>query len=156
MPKKLPKEIEVLPAEPSRGQRFRSFVKRSFSTFKAAFRNRRVLLLLLLASVAVGVGLFLRYREAKRQIALLQNPQEAAKFENQKVIDAVGKLITLPTDETPSIATVTDAAKLKSQSFFQNAQNGDKVLIYSQAKKAILYRPSTNKIIEVGAINLNR
>lgn len=123
---------------------------------KRALANRKILLLLLIASLATGVGMYLKYREAKRQIALLQNPGEAAKFENQKVIDAVGKLITLPTDETPSIATVTDAAKLKSQSFFQNAQNGDKVLIYSQAKKAILYRPSTNKIIEVGAINLNR
>lgn len=152
----MPKKIEVVPPEPSRGQRLRSFVKSFFLILKPAFRNRRILQLLLFVAVASGAGLYLKYREAKRQIALLQNPQEAAKFENQKVIDAVGKLITLPTDETPSIATVTDAAKLKSQSFFQNAQNGDKVLIYSQAKKAIIYRPSTNKIIEVGAINLNR
>lgn len=51
-------------------------------------------------------------------------------------------------DETPTIATVSDITKLQGQPFFAKAQNGDKVYVYSNAKKAILYRPSENKIIE--------
>lgn len=60
----------------------------------------------------------------------------------------------LPEGETPTIATVSDADKVKSQTFFQRAENGDKVIVYQQAKKAILYRPSIHKIVEVTSISI--
>ena len=60
----------------------------------------------------------------------------------------VGKLMSLPTDEQPSIETITDLALLKDKPFFINAEVGDKVLIYEKAKIAILYRPSKNIIIK--------
>ena len=83
----------------------------------------------------------------------LNYPQEIAQQENQKIIDMVGKLVLLPEDETPTIATVTDPAKLKAeQAFFARAEDGDKVLIYTRALKAIMYRPRTNKIIEVAPL----
>jgi hypothetical protein len=50
------------------------------------------------------------------------------------------------------LATVTDASKLNSQRFFKDAQNGDEVLIYALASKAILYRPKINKIVEVASV----
>ena len=72
----------------------------------------------------------------------------------QQLIAKVGQLVLLPTDENPTIATVTDLSKLQGQPFFEQAQVGDKVLIYTNAKKAILYRPAQNKIIEIAPINL--
>lgn len=62
-------------------------------------------------------------------------------------IDAVQKQIPLPKNEEPMIATVDDKTKLQEQEFFQQAENGDKVLMYKQAKKAFLYRPSTDTVI---------
>ncbi|MCL6096324.1 MAG: hypothetical protein M1444_01395 [Patescibacteria group bacterium] len=84
----------------------------------------------------------------------LQNPNEAANIQAQNLIDKVGTLIELPTSEQPQIATVSDKTKLSGQPFFARAENGDKVLIFSGAKKAILYRPSINKIIEVSVLNI--
>ena len=62
----------------------------------------------------------------------------------------ISKYMILPTDETP---TVADKDKLSSQPFFANAQNGDKVLFYTKAQKAILYRPSINKIVEAASMS---
>ena len=67
----------------------------------------------------------------------------------QQVIDAVGKLMKLPTNEQPMVATVTDPAQLQGQEFFKPAIQGDKLLVYKNAQLAILYRLSENKIINV-------
>lgn len=76
-----------------------------------------------------------------------------AKEEIKSLIEKVGNIIELPQGETPTIATVTDLSKLRDQPFFSNAKLGDKVLVYAAAKKAFLYRPSTDKIIEVGPVS---
>lgn len=94
------------------------------------------------------------YRQYKTAQKFIQNPSEIAKEETKKLITTVGKLIDLPTDEEPTIATVSDIEKLKDQPFFAKAKMGDKVLIYTNAKKAILYDPVANKIIEVAPVNI--
>ena len=53
----------------------------------------------------------------------------------------------LPTGETPVTATVTDVSKLPDEVFFKQAENGDKIIMYKKHKLAILYRPSTGKVI---------
>lgn len=84
------------------------------------------------------------------------NPQSLVEKQSQALITRVGKLMTLPTGETPTVANVSDAAAAKKQSaFFNNAANGDKVLMYVKAGEAILYRPSTNKIILVAPLTFN-
>lgn len=89
-----------------------------------------------------------------KQVRSLKNsPEKQAQEENTMIIENVGKLIALPEGEAPTIATVTDPAKLKAeQAFFARAEEGDKVLIYTRALKAIMYRPGTNKIIEVAPL----
>lgn len=86
----------------------------------------------------------------------LSKGQAQAQAEVDVLIAEVGKLLALPSDEKPTVATITDVEKLKEQTFFKNAMNNDKVLIYTKAKKAILYRPSEKKIVEVGAVNINQ
>jgi len=68
------------------------------------------------------------------------------------LLPQVKKIMQVP-DETPVIATVKDATSLKAQqTFFVSAENGDKLLVFQVAKKAVLFRPSTNKIIESGPL----
>jgi hypothetical protein len=94
------------------------------------------------------------YNQYQKAQMLLQNPKASATAEASALVDKVGKLIQLPTTETPTIATVSDVSKLEGQAFFANAKNGDKVLIFTQTKEAILYRESINKIIQVAPVNL--
>ncbi len=107
--------------------------------------------LLVIVAAVPSVYFYRQYQNANRKLA---NPTEYAQEEVRLIREKVGKLIELPPDEQPTIATVTDAARLAEQPFFANAQNGDKVLIFTNAKKAILYRPTANKIIEVAPVNI--
>jgi len=78
-----------------------------------------------------------------------QDSNAAARREIKAITERIGKFMELPQGEEPTLATVSDQEKLKGQQFFANAKNGDKVLVYPKAKKAILFRPSSGKIIEV-------
>lgn len=104
-------------------------------------------------AAASGTYYFFEYQKTQN---LLQNPVLAAKTERDTLTKKVSILMEIPTDEDPTIATVSDVKKLQGQSFFARAKNGNKVLIYTKAKKAILYDPVANKIIEVGPINMNQ
>lgn len=86
--------------------------------------------------------------------SLKNNPQVAAEQETQALVVKVSKLIVLPRDEIPTVATVSDPEALKDQAFFARAEVGDKVLIYAEAKKAILYSVVLNKIIDVASLDI--
>jgi len=65
------------------------------------------------------------------------------------LIEEINKLVylPLPEGETPKIVTLSNLEPLKNQPIFQNAKVGDTLLIFSKAKRAVLYRQSENKII---------
>lgn len=106
----------------------------------------------ILVIVLTGAG-YVYFQNQKNQAAKV-NPQVDAQAEVKKLVSEVGKLIDLPTNEEPTVATVSDVTKLKDQAFFQKAKNGDKVLIYTNARKAILYDPQAKKVIDVAPLNI--
>lgn len=107
---------------------------------------------ILIVVAAVAGGLAYNYKE--KLADLKGDPEKLAQMETQELLEKVGSLIVLPTDEQPTVATVADPSKLQDQAFFAKAQKGDKVLIYTNARKAILYNPQTNKIVEVAPVNI--
>lgn len=72
----------------------------------------------------------------------------------QRLVSKVGAIYELPSDEQPTVAQVQDKEKLKDQTFFAKAQNGDYILIFTNAKLALLYREKSHKLINVGPIAL--
>lgn len=107
--------------------------------------------IVLLFAIGGAVYFYMQYQQSESLLS------KSAQSDNQQtLISEVGKLIDLPTGEQPTVATVSDVIKLRSQSFFAHAQNGDKVLIYTKAQEAILYDPFANKIVEVGPVNLTQ
>lgn len=92
---------------------------------------------------------------AKQYYDLRANPAQATQAEREQLVNKVSKLYALPKDEQPIVGEVRDIEKLKDQPFFQNAKNGDKILIYQKAKLAIVYREGENKLINVGPIAID-
>lgn len=105
---------------------------------------------IVVVAIIVSSFFYLQYRKSKE---LLADPKRMSQEQIKLLTEKVGKLMELPKEE-PTVATVLEKNKLKNQLFFVNAENEDKVLIFTQAKKAILYRPSENKIIEVAPITI--
>ena len=128
--------------------------KQTTGAKKSKLRVGRILAVLFVIVFIGFIGLSVwQFTEINR----LRDPnhttaQSAA--EAQELKDKVGKLIQLP-DEEATVATVEDASKLADQEFFANALNGDKVLIFTESKKAVLYRPSTNMVINSGPVVIN-
>lgn len=117
--------------------------------------NQKGWLLVLLAVIALA-GISGSYYFFKKYTDIKTNPNVAAQQEVEALVATVGKLMQLPTGETPTVATISDKTKLTDQTFFKSAVNGDKLLVYNAAMTAILYRPDTNKIINVAPITISQ
>jgi hypothetical protein len=85
---------------------------------------------------------------------VLQNISKAEEAKVlQEIVEKVSKLIVLPNGEEPVLATIIDAdALVKEQPFYAGSQNGDVVLMYQKALKAIIYSGERNIIVNVGPI----
>ncbi len=89
------------------------------------------------------------YFYQKSHSVVSKDPQK----ELDQTIKMIGKHLVLPDNEVPTMATVSDPEKLRDQPFFIKAKKGDKVLIYADSQKAILYDPVADRIVEVAPIN---
>lgn len=124
--------------------------KKRLGFFKKLSPKQKGILLALVLLVSAGLFIagYMQYK-AKQPA---EKQQGISAEEAQSLVAKVGKHIDLP-EETPDIATVTDKSSLPQDDFFSKAQNGDKVLVLKSIKRVILYRPSTDKIIDVGIYN---
>jgi hypothetical protein len=116
---------------------------------KRRMKKREIALLVLVIVAVLGVaGTVYFYTQ---YVTLEKNPNAVQQAQVTALVKQVGQLMLLP-NETPTVATVEDVKALSSQPFFVNAANGDKVLVFVNARQAILYRPSQNKIINVAPL----
>lgn len=123
-----------------------------FNLFNLTQKSQIVILVVALVVFASipSVYFYNKYQAAEK---LLKNPQEVLKTQNSQLLKKIEKHMVLPAGEEPTFATVSDKDKLKDQAFFEKSENGDKVVIYTKAKKAILFRPLLDRIIDVAPVN---
>ena len=120
-----------------------------------------ILLLLVLFLIAAGgfAWSYNGYAKTKKELAFLTDPkakEEVVKKEITQLVNSLKKLVVLPEDETPTVATITDAeAMAKEQPFYADAHNGDKLLVYTQARKAFIFDPNRNILVNVGPIYMD-
>ena len=68
-------------------------------------------------------------------------------------VKQVSKHVMVPVGEEPAVLTITDKSKVKSE-FLKSGETGDKVLIYQRSQRAIIYRPSTDKVVDIVAVSI--
>jgi hypothetical protein len=109
-------------------------------------RKTVIVLLLVLLLLAAGCSalFFIKYKQAVNK---------APANERQQILSKIEPIIALP-DEQPELSTVLDTTKLTNQTLRQRANNGDKLLIYSKAKRLVIYRPSSGKVVDMLTIQV--
>lgn len=93
--------------------------------------------------------------------SILPDMQQAGKPNNDEKIETVeglmnkiSKLIKFSKEDLdPVMATVTSETDLTGLPFYAKVQVGDELLVFKKSGKNILYRPSTNEIINIGIVN---
>lgn len=121
---------------------------------KEIIKNKNVLYGVALIVVAVGGYYGYMAYQAKQNTPEAQ----AAKLTAQKdaIITKIKSLTVLP-EEEPVLFTVNDATLLKGQqAFFKDATNGDVLLVFQASGKALIYRESTNKIVNSGPVSFQQ
>ncbi len=133
---------------------FKKTVKTGEDNFSKGGKMKKILFILVVLLAIGGIVTSVYY--FKQYSALRSNPNLEVQKETENLVNSLGKLMELPADETPTVATVLDVEKLQDQPFFAKAQNGDKLLAYTKTMQAILYRPSANKIINVAPLMIDQ
>lgn len=106
--------------------------------------------------IVIGIAIFFYGKWQRYRDDPMKAQEEQIQREVDKVVKKVSKLMILPEDERPSLVTVDNKDEIdENQEFFRLAEDGDEMLIYRQAKKAILYRPGSNRIVNVAPINVS-
>jgi len=120
---------------------------------KSYFYIALIIIVVFTAAVLMAVNSFNRMRDQEK--ARNQQTQINKDTSNtQYVISRVASLIHVKEDETPTVATIEDINILKSNNpiFYQFAENGDKLLIWSD--KAVLYSTKQDKLLSVMPIDM--
>ncbi len=136
-----------------------SATKTEFAKIKANWVGLVVLVLALMTVIATY--LFLETDELSTKVGSLQQQLTSAEQKSKGVDDTkiilakVSKHILIKDTSKPLLAEIADVDQVKKQNpvFYKDAQNGDKLLIVDG--KAILYRPSTDMIINVAPVSKN-
>lgn len=107
----------------------------------------RLIALVIFILVLVGfVYYFIKYEQLKN------DPAATARAAATKAVKELSQVMVVPDDSNPVLATVSDKDKLKGQPFFEDAENGDEVIIFPASMKAVLYRPATHKIVDIAPL----
>jgi hypothetical protein len=98
--------------------------------------------LCVLALVVAGYSFYLYYNL----------PAQQEQRELRHLMEAIGGGVDLPSLETPRLISVNDENKSESRVFFQKAESGDKILLYQGGRRAILYRPSLARVVDMASM----
>jgi hypothetical protein len=112
-------------------------------------RRRRGLLswILLLALVGVTYWAYTLRQENEA----LRDPESQAR----RIVAEMRDLIILPEDEVPVIGPVDKSLEVYQAPFFQNAEDGDLLVVYRSTQQAFIYSPSRKILVNAGVLIVN-
>lgn len=118
-------------------------------------RGATVLAAIFWTLIVLSTGVYATwYVRNHRSGALAAVPLGTGEHSSDDYIAAIAKKILLPKDNiAPRVAIVTDPALLtEEQEFYRGAEVGDVLVVFEESKRAIIYSPRRDIIINVGPV----
>ncbi len=114
--------------------------------------NWKVIVVILIVVLSLSAAFYF-WNDA--QNAKSQTPEAVAaknQEESKRVIQGLDAILLTESEDAPTVARIEDPAVLQkaNEEFYKNAQAGDYLVLYPQ--RAIIYRESENRIINVAPI----
>ena len=81
-------------------------------------------------------------------------PKDVKELSVDEAMASIERHMVLPQDEKPAFLTIIDKKKVNSE-FLKKAEDGDKVLVYQNNQRVIIYRPSIDRIVDVGFVTID-
>lgn len=118
---------------------------------KKQHTNTFLVILILVLALALGAVGYLYYREKQPG-----SDDAAIKAEIDRLSSRVSQLVKVPEGETPTVATVIDAKKLKKNNpvFYEGVENGDKLLVYSD--RVVLYDVNNDVVLNMVLVDTSK
>lgn len=147
MKKNINSEVESFEDRAETVQVMSESVKKSVLPKK---RLKFLIVLVLLALIGGGTYAYFKYH-SKASV------EKRAQAETVRLVKEVRKVMILPETDVPAVFDIQDPVLLTSQqAFFAGAEKGDKLLVYPQLGKAIIYSPSRHVIVNVGPVTFDQ
>lgn len=110
-------------------------------------KRGKMALLGLVALLVLGY-FYYNYYNSSAQVA---KRQEKAV---QQLVKTLSRFILLPQDEKPVVYKINNISELQ-QAFFKDAKNGDDLIVYQKAQKALIYSSERKVLVNVGPITFD-
>ena len=114
--------------------------------------KKKLSLIIIIVIVVLGYTIFKKFNPTNSSSVYGQLSDKEIKV----LVDKVSKLINVP-DEIPVIATIVKADQLiVEQKFYVGSKDGDYLMVFPKAQKAIIYRENEDRLINVGPIIIDQ
>ncbi|MFA5211147.1 MAG: hypothetical protein WC414_01415 [Patescibacteria group bacterium] len=120
-------------------------------------KKKYMILIIIIVTFLIGSAIFFYFDNNEQEENIEKNKEQNKeqienenKEESDDVLKKISKLFDAP-EEVPIISRISDINQpALKQAFFAGAENGDYLLIYKEAGKAVLYSAKKNKILNMG------
>ncbi len=97
-----------------------------------------LLMVLCLAGAGTSVFFYQKY----------QQTQHSVEAQQKKILSRIGTVIALPSGSSTAV-TVIDKSKLSNKTLASRVENQDLLFIFGQAKRIVIYRPSSGLVTDM-------
>jgi hypothetical protein len=114
---------------------------------------KKKILIITIGLIIVVLGIFAYYKLYYNTEAAKQRRADA---KVAALVKKISKIILLPEGQKPAVFDIEDPKLLiGKQAFFAGSEKGDKLLIYAESSKAIIYSPKKDIIVNVGPVTFD-